>query len=146
MRASRLGRPSTNVPGSVKEALAVSDFRVEDRLDRVVRHGIDGDQPADGAHEVAGLEVMGHRPALAGPPEAVDAGGDDGPGAQGDLERLVGGIVGDGQDRLIAQDAGRGVLVQHSVAQLWSTRPRPLVILGGYQGQHPWEPPGAAGR
>ena len=78
--------------------------------------------PAEGPDRVAGLEVAGHDPALAGLPEAVDAGGDDRLVAERDPERPAGRVVDRRPGRAGSSGAGAGVLGEDLVADL--DRPR----------------------
>ena len=62
------------------------------------------------------LQVARHGPALAGFPEAVDAGGDDGFAIDRDPERFGRAVHVRGQDGLERKAAGRCVLRQDAVA------------------------------
>jgi hypothetical protein len=60
-----------------EEVAVLGDVEVIDRLNLVGLNGLDSGGPSDSTDDVAGLEVAGYGPALAGFPEPVDAGGDD---------------------------------------------------------------------
>ncbi len=72
--------------------------------------------PPEGAEDIARLEVADHGPALAGLPEAMDAGGDDRLAIQFDAEGRIGWVVVDRDQRLVLQLAGPGVLGEDIVA------------------------------
>ena len=93
-------------------------LEVEDGLDAVGLDRRDLGDAAERPEPVAGLEVAGHDPALAGLPEPVDAGGHDRLLAQADPVGRVGRVVVDRDDRLVAEGPGGRVLGQDQVAVL----------------------------
>src|SRR4051794_39701032 len=99
-----------------EEVLSREHFEVEDRLNRIARHGDHAVMAAESSDGVAWPELAGHHPALAGLPETVNSRDDDRLIAELDAKRRIGRVVVDGHDRLERQGPGPGVLGQHLIA------------------------------
>ena len=63
--------------GADHEVAVLGDVQVIDHLGGAGLDRVDGREAAEHAEAIAGFQVARHGPALAGLPEAVDAGGDD---------------------------------------------------------------------
>ena len=99
-----------------EKVAVLGDVEIENGLVLVGLDRFDRDRPADHPQSIAGLELAGHRPALAGFPEAVDAGRDDRFSADRDPERGGGPIAMDGHHGLKRELARRRALRQNPVA------------------------------
>ena len=103
--------------GAGEEGPGAGDVEVIERLGRVGLDAGDPDQAAEGAQDVARLELAGHGPAEVGPPEPViDAADHRVAVRERDPQGLAGRVVVDEDDGLEAQGAGGGVLAEDLVA------------------------------